>query len=141
MSQFSNQLQASLEAAGLTQTDVCEKADISQGQMSRYVNGENRPEQEFLERLLKLFDEKNRTLLLVAYLNDGVPPKYRRLVNVSPGEPKTAYAAEESPPYRSQMPRRLRAAFDFLGERSISDPRAATMVTDFAELVKSTAQP
>ncbi len=138
MSQFSNQFQTALEEAGLSQTDACEKTKISSAQMSRYVSGENRPEQDSLELLLKLFDERNRTALLLAYLNDDIPAKYRRLVAVTPGE-SSRRTAEEPPLYRTQMPRRLRAALDFVGERSIDDERAATVLINTADLLKGTS--
>lgn len=136
MSQFSNQLQASIEAQNFTQTHVCEKADISQGQMSRYVNGENRPEPEMFERLLNLFPEKERIALILAYLQDDIPARFRKLVTVAPAD-AAANIKEEPPAYLSRMPRKLRAAYDYLGFAALEKPKVATTLINTAELVKS----
>lgn len=116
MSQFSNQLQASIERRGLTQTAVCEKADISQGQLSRYVNGENRPPPDAFANLARIFPREERLSLLLAYIDDEIPASLRNLVVVSAASPSAApRVAEDSETYRARMPRALREAYDFIG--------------------------
>jgi hypothetical protein len=138
MSQFSNQLQASMEECDFTQTDIVEKIRISQGQMSRYVNGENRPEPGVVDELVGLFPEKQRTALLMAYLQDDVPARFRNLIIISPAA-SSARITEDSPVYRARMPKRLRTAYDFLGAAALEKPRVAQTLINTYELLKSGA--
>jgi transcriptional regulator with XRE-family HTH domain len=135
MSQFSNQLQASIEANGFTQTEICDQVGISQGQMSRYVNGENRPEPEIFEKLCGVFAKEHRVAVLLAYLDDDIPPSLKNLVAV---EAKTAAARveEDSPVYRSRMPKKLRDAYDHLGAAALEDASIAQVIIGTSNLTK-----
>jgi transcriptional regulator with XRE-family HTH domain len=137
MSQFSNQLQASMEELGLTQVDVREKAGFAQSQMSRYINGENRPEPEALEKLMALFPEKHRVALLLAYVVDDVPQRYRGLLHISPRA--NSRVQEEPPVYRSRMPKKLRSAYDFLGSAALEKPSVAESLIATAEILRGAA--
>ncbi len=133
MSQFSNQLQASIEAQGFSQVEIVEKIGVSQGQTSRYVNGENRPEPDVFEKLCEIFPTEERVRLIVAYLADDVPVRYRNLISIEPTE-KSARTAEESPVYRSRMPRKLREAYDYLGSAALEKPAIAQMLINTHKL-------
>ncbi|MDP9291096.1 MAG: helix-turn-helix domain-containing protein [Verrucomicrobiota bacterium] len=138
MSQFSNQLQTSMEEAGFKQTDLVDKIDVSQGQMSRYVNGVDRPGPDVFEQLCALFPEKQRAQLIVAYLLDDVPAQFRNLISVEPAK-AALRTAEDAPAYRSRMPLKLRQAYDYLGSAALDKPRVATTIINTYELVKSGA--
>src|SRR5882762_2152356 len=85
MNSFANQLKSSLEADNLTQAELTVgNDDKSQGQISRYVSGENRPNPKTLDGLLTKFSIRQRLLLTLAYLEDHVPLSMRDLVNVEP---------------------------------------------------------
>ena len=114
-------------ARGLSQTAVCEKTGISQGQLSRYVNGENRPPPEAFENLAKIFPIEDRVQLLLAYLADEIPAGLRNLVSVTPRS-SSARIQEESATYRSRMPKDLRAAYDFLGNDALENPATADWI-------------
>jgi transcriptional regulator with XRE-family HTH domain len=126
MSQFSNQLQAAIESQDFTQTYVCDQTGISQGQLSRYVNGKNRSSPEALDQLCKIFDKDNQVKILLAYLEDDIPPRMKNLVRV---EPKGAARVPEDPGIcRTRMPRELRAAYDWLGRDAIANKYTADWI-------------
>ena len=136
MSQFSNQLQKSIEDECFTQAQVVEKIGVSQGQMSRYVNGENRPEPDIFDKLCALFPEKQRVALVLAYLLDDVPPRFRNLITIAPAT-RNARVTEDPPVYRSRMPKKLRAAYDFLGAAALDKPKVAQMIINTYELSRT----
>jgi hypothetical protein len=81
VSQFSNQLQASIEAAALTQKcRLPKRRECPKDALSRYVRRENRPPPDVLEKLLKAFPDKQRTSLGLAYLADDLTPTLRDLI-------------------------------------------------------------
>lgn len=123
MSQFSNQFTASIEEAEITQFALHEKAGISQGALSRYASGDNRPPPDQLERLLKAFPAKHRVALLLAYLADDVPDSFRNLVEIAPAT--VAGVAEREPVYRTRMPKKLREAYEGLGVKALESPAVA----------------
>ena len=125
MSQFSNQFKASVEASGLTQFAISEKTGISQGALSRYAGGDNRPPRDQIETLLPVFPEKERVALLMAYLADDVPASFASLVTIAPRTGAGARAAEQEPVYRSRMPKELREAYDGLGRKALEHPEVA----------------
>jgi transcriptional regulator with XRE-family HTH domain len=131
-------LQTSIEANGLTQTEIVEKIGVSQGQMSRYVNGENRPEPQVLEKLCAVFPKKDQTSLLLAYLEDDVPDSLKNLIAI---EPKSAVprVGEDSPVYRSRMPKRLREAYDHLGAAALEHASIAKIIINTSDLQKGGA--
>jgi transcriptional regulator with XRE-family HTH domain len=134
VSQFSNQLQGAIEQQGFTQVDVCDKTGVSQGQLSRYVAGKDRPSPEALDQLAKAFDEKNRTRLLVAYLEDDIPPGMRALATVK-SKTSESKTSEEPTVYRSRMPKKLRAAYDYLGAAALEKPSIAQMLITAREAI------
>lgn len=139
MSQFSNQLQASIEAQNYTQTLVCERTGVTQSQLSRYVNGENRPSPEALSPLLDVFNKENQIALLLAYLEDDIPGSKKNLVHVLP-KIAADRVAEESAIYRSRMPRSLRAAYDFLGADALVNQATADWIIANHERLQGSAR-
>jgi transcriptional regulator with XRE-family HTH domain len=123
VSQFSSQLQASMEADRLTQQAILDKIDISQGALSRYCNG-SRPVADQLEKLLGVFSSGQRVALLTAYLEDEIPGKYRGLVVIEPAAGGDRIK-EPAPVYRSRMPRDLREAWEGLGRKALEHPEVA----------------
>ena len=135
MSQFSNQLQASIQAQDFTQTLVCEQTGVTQSQLSRYVNGENRPSPDALDPLLNIFNKENQIALLLAYLDDDIPDPKRNLVHVLP-KIAADRVAEESAIYRSRMPRALRAAYDWLGaDALVNQSTADWIIANYERLI------
>lgn len=130
-----------MEEEGFTQMHVVERGGISQGQMSRYVNGENRPELEVFERICGLFSEKRRTALILAYLLDDVPPRFRSLVTISPSANGVTSRGVEDPTqvYRSRMPKELRAAYDYLGAAALEKKNVAQMLINTYQALKTAA--
>jgi transcriptional regulator with XRE-family HTH domain len=121
MSRFATQLRTLMEARGINQTRACERTGISGGQMSRYVNGKNRPPRDEFAKLANLFsDDADRTDLLVAYLEDRIPKSARGLVRIRRADPRRA--PEQ---FRADMPKRLREALDGLAELAIEDQAVA----------------
>jgi transcriptional regulator with XRE-family HTH domain len=135
MSHFANQLKASLEADNVTQTDLTEACNMSQGQISRYVNGENRPNAKKLDALLTRFSIRQRMLLTLAYLDDHVPSSMRDLVNVEPhnrlslAKPLTLDC--------SRMPSDVRAAYEALGSAALADHNVGKHLISIERLLHS----
>jgi transcriptional regulator with XRE-family HTH domain len=127
MSQFSNQLQASMEACDFTQTQISEKTGVSQGQLSRYMSGEHRPPTDAFEKLCRPFPDSHGTALLTAYLADDIPQSLSKLVSVTP-KIRSAIVEEEPPVYRTRMPKELRAAYDFIGADALKNADTADWV-------------
>lgn len=129
-----------MEGEGFTQAYVVDRGGISQGQMSRYVNGENRPELEAFERICGLFSEKHRVALILAYLLDDVPPRFRTLVTISPSANGNSRGAEDpTQVYRSRMPKELRAAYDYLGAAALEKKNVAQMLINTYQALKTAA--
>ena len=133
MSQFSNQLQASIEECNFTQCHLVDNADVSPGQICRYVAGENRPEPKVFKKISALFPEKHRTPLILAYLLDDVPPRFRNLVTIEPSR-TGSHDAEQEPVYRSRMPKQLREAYDYLGRAALEKPSIAQILINTSKL-------
>jgi transcriptional regulator with XRE-family HTH domain len=135
MSNFANQLKASLEADNLTQSVLTADNDLSQGAISRYVSGENRPNPEKLDRLLTKFSIRQRMLLTLAYLDDHVPPSMRDLVNIEPhnrqglAKPLTLDC--------SRMPADVRAAYEALGSAALADRDVGKHLISIERLLQS----
>ncbi|MEY2509418.1 MAG: helix-turn-helix protein [Verrucomicrobiota bacterium] len=122
MSQFSSQLTTSSEEAGLTQTAIREKTEISQGTLSRYFSGDYLPPLDQLEKLLSVFPAQQQRALVLAFLEDNVPGKFRGQVVISHAGTRSK---EEPPVYRSRMPRELREAYDGLGRKALEHTEVA----------------
>lgn len=137
MSHFSNQLERSMEDAGLTQIAIHVKtnAEISQASVSRYCSGD-RPTRDAFEKLLDVFPERYRTALVLAYAIDDVPEKYRKLITITPATAR-GRITEEPAIYRSRMSKKLRTAYDGLGARAIEKPDTAQAVISFYEALKA----
>ena len=135
MSQFSNQFAKSLEECELTQTAVQEKTELSQGSISRYVNGEIRPDIEALEKICLVFPKEHRVALLLAYLDDDIPRSLNNLVAVEAKTP-TVRVQEDSPAYRARMPKELRDAYDHLGAAALEDASIAQVIIGTSNLTK-----
>ena len=139
MSHFANQLKASLEADKVTQTELTEACNMSQGQISRYVNGENRPSPTKLDALLTKFSIKQRMLLTLAYLDDHVPLSMRDLINVEPhnrqglAKPLTLDC--------SRMPSDVRAAYEALGSAVLADRNVGKCLISIERLLQSQRSP
>lgn len=135
MSHFSNQLQASIEERGFSQIEITERIGVSQGQMSRYVNGENRPEPDVFAKLCEIFPKDERGKLIVAYLVDVIPPKDRSLIALELKKTE-ARVKEDAPLFRARMPKRLREAYDFLAGAALENPAIAQMLINTYDLTK-----
>jgi transcriptional regulator with XRE-family HTH domain len=136
MSHFSNALQAILEKKRLTQTRVCQRTEISQSQLSRYVNGQNRPERGHLEKLLSLFDEEERATLLVARLRDILPRSLRNLVTIKKAQ-RAHHREEPTSRFSAHAPRELREALEYLAEAAIENPDAAKALIALAQILRA----
>jgi transcriptional regulator with XRE-family HTH domain len=139
MSQFSNQLLKSLEDCEFTQTFIQEQSGLSQGSVSRYANGEIRPDLEAFEKICGLFPKQHQTALLLAYLVDDVPDSLKNLVAIEPKSAAAARAAEDSPVYRSRMPKKLREAYDHLGAAALEHASIAKIIINTSDLQKGAA--
>jgi hypothetical protein len=113
-----------MEECDFTQTDICEKGRFALSQVNRYVHAIDRPETESFEKLASLFPPKHRIALLLAFLEDEVPAKYRNLISITP-RTGGSRVSEEPSIYRSRMPTELRTAYDGLGAAALEKPAVA----------------
>jgi transcriptional regulator with XRE-family HTH domain len=105
---FSDALDSLMREKSFTQLALSRRASVHQGQLSQYLNGQGRPEMAGLERLCDAFGAEGVTLL-VAYLRDEVPEKFRNEVEirtrkkVPPAKESIAFAES-----LDQLPPRIR---------------------------------
>jgi transcriptional regulator with XRE-family HTH domain len=135
MNNFANQLKASLEADNLTQAELTIGNDISQGQISRYVSGENHPNPKTLDLLLTKFSIRQRILLTLGYLEDYVPLSMRDLVNVEPHNRQSL--AKPLTLDCSRMPSDVRAAYESLGSAALGDRDVGKHLISIERLLQS----
>ena len=133
MSHFAIQLKASLESDNLAQTELVEACNMSQGQISRYVNGENRPNPKKLDALLTKFSTGQRILLTLAYLYDHVPPSMRDVVNVDTHNRRSL--AKPLSLDCSRMPSDVRAAYEALGSAALADHNVGKLLISIEPLL------
>ena len=133
MNNFANQLKAALEADNLTQTELT--MESSQGQISRYVSGENHPRPEALDRLLLKFSIRQRMLLTRAYLEDHVPLSMRDVINFEPHNLQSL--AKPSTLDCSRMPSDVRAAYESLGSAALADRDVGKHLISIERLLQS----
>ena len=133
MSHFANQLKASLEADELAQTALTEACNMSQGQISRYVNGENRPNPRKLDALLTQFSIRQRMLLTLAYLDDHVPPSMRDVINVEPHNRRSL--AKPLSLDCSRLPSDVRTAYEALGSAALADHNVGKLLISIEPLL------
>ena len=139
MSKFSNELQRTIEARKTTQAALAASTGVSQGQMSRYVNGENRPDLDFVIKLLKEFELPDQLLLNAAYAEDNIVPELRSQLSVVPRDNRSTRVMERAeteagPAFRRRMPDPLRLAHDRLGRVAVEDPKVARTLIHLASL-------
>jgi transcriptional regulator with XRE-family HTH domain len=66
--------------------------------IGRYLSGQSRPNIEVLEQICQALNEEERADLIVAYLQDEIPPSAKdlvRIINLVNPSPETARVAEE----------------------------------------------
>jgi transcriptional regulator with XRE-family HTH domain len=122
MSHFSTALQAKIEANFSTrggQTALAKQAGIEPASLSRYLNDVSRPDVEALEKICVVMDPAERVDVVIAYLRDEIPPSAQQLIRIV-SLIESSRVAEE-PPQRTPLPKKLRAAFDFLEEKASGD--------------------
>lgn len=128
MSLYSNQLRTSIEDCSEISRQVIEdKAGVSQPQLTRYLRGEHRPPRDVFEAIAKLFPVEHQLKLLLAYLEDEIPPGMRDLVLLQPAD-TSARTKESAPTYRTRMNKELRAAHDFLGADALEHADTADIL-------------
>ncbi len=81
MSYFSAAIESVMRERSLTQTELSRRAQVHQGQLSRYINAEARPDTDGLERLCHALGEDGQKLL-IAFLKDEVPYSLRATVDI-----------------------------------------------------------
>lgn len=142
MSLFSNALKQAIQEAGLSQLAVAENSLASQAQLSRYLSGEppQRPPRDVFESLVEALP-KFRTPLVIAYLEDELPPKYRDQYQIEErrrGSGSSTRVKEEPdrpPAFRSRMPQDLRDAHDRIGAAALENQYVANTIKNLAGFV------
>lgn len=130
MSYFGNALRGILEGSHMTQSSLCEQAGISNGQISRYLAGENEPSSEMLDKICAIFPEEERISLVMARLKDVVPASARDLVKIIPAAVPSTLMVQELPleETRLPLPPSLRKAFDFLERMAVENRAVADSI-------------
>jgi transcriptional regulator with XRE-family HTH domain len=85
MSEFKDRLRSVIKAAELTQEEFAKKCQVSRTQVFRYLSGEQRPGQKFIERLKHQLPHIDIAWLMTGDIDngqlyrrlDGLPPDYK----------------------------------------------------------------
>lgn len=132
MTNLARQLAALIDKpSGMTQTFLSEASGISQGQISRYISGEDSPEKENLEKICKALCESDRADVVLAYLQDQIPESARHLI--APARLKHFQKAKR---VEVPLPRDLREAFDVLEERASRSPAVADSIKSTVRILE-----
>ena len=104
-----------------TQTELASIADSDPANVSRWINGQTKPEREVIERLLTQLDDDEATRLATAWLRDQLPAPASRLVQILPAQSKVK---EGSPTagFPAGMSADLREKLAFFGRLAMSNP-------------------
>jgi len=104
-----------------TQTELAAIADSDPANVSRWINGQTRPEREVIERLLSGLGDEEATRLATAWLRDQMPASAARLVQILPAKSKVK---EGSPAagFPAGMSADLREKLAFFGRLAMNNP-------------------
>jgi transcriptional regulator with XRE-family HTH domain len=130
MSKFSTRLQIVLERLNLSQSEVAKRAGMQPSLLNGYYKGIHRPAPDVLEKLCSVFDQQERAEIIIAHLQDEIPPSAQDLIRVV-NLIKSPRIEETSDQITLDLPRKVRRDVEFLlksmDQPSVSDWIQATV--------------
>lgn len=84
MSRFSQSLSQILTSLRWNQQEFAEKAGTDQSKVSRWLNGTVTPKPDALPAIVKPFDRRDRSALVLAYIRDLLPEELLSLLLIEP---------------------------------------------------------
>lgn len=94
MGYFGGALADILRELGSTQTAFAERSTVPTPQLNRYIRGANNAPPEALSKILAAVPEDYHARLVLGYLRDLVPDKFRDLIRID----EASNRIQESPP-------------------------------------------
>lgn len=136
MSRFGVALAAAMGEAGWNQSDLKERAKVSQGQISTYLNENGHPDGPALTRICKAFGENHAAPLVSAWLRDQIP-ELSELLEIRTRD-KSARVREDDPgaSVYQRLPRKVRRVVDEVAEKCEADPRFLAAIQSTLNLTK-----
>jgi transcriptional regulator with XRE-family HTH domain len=104
-----------------TQTELAAIAGADPANVSRWLNGQSKPERDVIERLLPQLDDDEATRLATAWLRDQLPDSASRLVQILPAKPKIREATP-APTLPAGMSADLREKLAYFGRLALANP-------------------
>lgn len=136
MSYFSAAFTQVMESRGLKQAHVARAAGLDQGQLSRYLNADSRPDVTALAKLLSALDEDARPLVLIGYLRDDIPAEYRNLVTITAGGESNNIQESPEPSAFDRLPSKPRKLLCEIADEFERSPELVTALQATMDLIR-----
>lgn len=125
MSFFSDALDRLLPEHDMSAAELARKSEVAPNYISRYRAG-GRPEADALEKIADAFGSDGSELV-VAWLRDSVPDKYRRRVSLA-AQTESSVRQETTPAPWQQLGVRDQRLFEQLVERCLQNPKMLPLI-------------
>lgn len=135
MSYFSAALEAIIRSKNITQSELAKKASVHQGQLSRYLSEDVRPDSEALRRLSDALGQDGPDLV-VAFLRDLIPDSLRGLILISMNRTATPQDAARPDAFNRLSVREQELIHRLAGEFEKS-PEFVTVIEATLNLLRS----